>query len=129
MSLLWFSHVMAMFAKLKWPLYARKVALGGYCKYIHASSITGITMISTIPIIAVFSMSDFSIVTFPPHFCFPTDRAMIYYLAALPISALLAVGSSLIAAIFYIINKVIVESTSTIINPAIVAISIVHVTI
>ena len=105
-SLLWVCHVLAMFIKLNWPLFARKVALAGQCKYIHAASTILLAIIPIIPVGAVFAWNGFSILTYPPLFCFSTERNMIYYLLILPISINLAVGSSLLAVIIYIINKV-----------------------
>ena len=118
-SLLWLCHVMMMFAKLKWPIYARKIALAGNCKYIHAASLILLTLIPIILIIVVFVRSGgFSMLNFPPLFCFSKEKDMIYYFIILPISVLLAAGSSLLAVIIYIINKVFHVYTCVYICPA-----------
>lgn len=97
MTLFWFFHVTAMFTKLKWPLRSRRMALAGRCKYFHASCVLVSSVMPALPVAVVLGTSyGFGTFTFPPLFCFPTNREVTFYSVILPITVLMAIGSSLL---------------------------------
>ena len=106
MSLLWFLHVVTMFIKLKWPLMSRRVALAGYYKYLHVLCFLISSIMPILPIVVVLETSGFATFTFPPLFCTPTNREVTFYSIILPVSVLLATGSSLLIIVLWIVWQV-----------------------
>ena len=106
MSFIWFCHIVAMFTKLKWPFFARRIALAGYSRYCHALCLSLSTVLSILPVVVVLETSGFATFTFPPLFCTPTNRKVTFYSIILPISILLAAGSSLLIAMLWVMHQV-----------------------
>ena len=104
LSIWWICHVTTLFWKIKFPFHAKQFQNK---KSIHVLVVLLAVVLPTIPIIVSFRTGGFVISNHPPLVCVSRSSDAAYYTLALPISIIIATGTSLLFLVLVTVIKVI----------------------
>ena len=104
-----------VFWKIRFPFHAKLIETNA--KFFHITVLLLGLGIPLIPIVAGFSTGGFVVDHFPPLICVTRSADAAYYTLALPVSVIIAIGTSLLALVLITIAKVrLMELYSTFIT-------------
>ena len=103
-SILWICHVTTTFYKIKFPFHSKH--LEGR-KIIHVLVVLLAVVLPTIPVFVSFTTGGFVIGNNPPVICVSRSSDAAYYTLVLPISIIIATGTSLLFMVLVSVIKVI----------------------
>jgi hypothetical protein len=95
--------VTTLFWKIQFPFHAKRF---GKSRIIHLLVVLLALFVPTIPVIVSFSTGGFVSSNNPPLLCVSRSRDAAYYTLALPISIIMATGTSLLVMVLITVIKV-----------------------
>ena len=93
----------ALFWKVKFPFHAKTF---DNVKYVHILVVVLALLLPAVPVIGGFATGGFTMSSFPPLLCVANSGDIAYYTLALPISLIVAVGTTLLIIILVTMIKV-----------------------
>ena len=103
---LWILHVFATFWKVQFPFHSRYWDDIGRIKYVHAACVLLALLLPVIPPIAISLNGGFIMPRFPPIVCVGRKADATFYSFILPITIMLAVGTTLLLMILWRVRRV-----------------------
>ena len=103
LAIWWICHVAALFWKVKFPFHAKAFS---NVKFVHILVIVAALLLPVAPVISAFVTGGFTIGSFPPLLCVTKNGNAVYFTLILPISLVVAIGTTLLILILATILKV-----------------------
>lgn len=105
LHMLWLLHLIHLYLKICFPIWARKLAMKTTKILLHVTEITGAIILSGLAPVAFLLTSKYQFGRFPPVLCFPS-RAVGFYTICVPLCIIIACGMILAITTFWILHKV-----------------------
>eukprot|EP00731_Ephydatia_muelleri_P026481 Em0018g581a len=102
LAIWWICHVAALFWKVKFPFHAKAFS---NVKFVHIMVVVAALLLPVAPVISAFVTGGFTIGSFPPLLCVTKNGNAIYFTLILPISLIVAIGTTLLIIILATILK------------------------
>ena len=103
LAIWWICHVAALFWKVNFPFHAKAF---NNVKFVHIMVVVVALLIPVAPVISAFVTGGFTMSSFPPVFCVTKNSNAVYFTLILPISLIVAIGTTLLILILATILKV-----------------------
>eukprot|EP00731_Ephydatia_muelleri_P026488 Em0018g588a len=102
LAIWWICHVAALFWKVKFPFHAKAF---NNVKFVHIMVVVAALLLPVAPVISAFVTGGFTIGHFPPLLCVAKNGNAVYFTLILPISLVVAIGTTLLIIILATILK------------------------
>ena len=102
LAIWWICHVAALFWKVKFPFHAKAF---NNVKFVHILIVVAALLLPVAPVISAFVTGGFTMSSFPPLSCVTKNSNAVYFTLILPISLIVAIGTTLLILILATILK------------------------
>jgi len=108
LHMLWLLHLIHLYLKIGFPIWARKLAARKTKIILHVTEITGAIILSGLAPVIFLSVSEYKFGRFPPVLCFPS-RTVGFYTICVPLCIMIGCGMILTITTFWTLHKVTVQ--------------------